>query len=169
MTSRTRGTRSSGQRRSGPKRTLGWTSATGFNVTIPDGSLIVLDGLGALAADQKRDIRTILRTVGTFTARASSAGSFVGGRFGLIRVSNTAMVAPSVPNPLFDTENSWLFNKEYFQEDAANVPTKFEFDVHGMRRLLGDEQTIAISIGSSSISVGSALVSFGIRFLYSFN
>ena len=169
MTTKGRGRVSRSPQNRGARRSVGWTSSTLFNGTVGDGSQSVVDGLGGLTVAEKRDVRTILRTIGTLYVRATSAGSLVTGRFGLIKVTDDAMAAGVLPDPVGDTESSWLYNTMYRQEDAANVPVRYDFDLKGRRRLMGDGQTIGIIIESSTTSVGEATYSFGIRFLYSMN
>ena len=127
------------------------------------------DGLGSLSVAEKRDVRTILRTIGNFSIRSSTAGNLACGRFGIVRISDDAMASNVTPDPIGDSESSWLYNQAFFQEDAANVPVFFDFDLKGKRRLTGDGQTLVIICESSSQSVGSFIVNWGIRFLYSFN
>ncbi len=157
-------------RRSGPrrsrKRTV-WNSATVFNITLADGAESVSDLFGGLTTAEKNDVGTVLRVIGSFDVRSATAGNIASGRFGLVLVTDDALAGTTVPDPLQDVASSWLLNRSFFQEDAANVPRTYEFDVRSQRRLPGNEYTIAIVVQSDvGSTVGSLNFGFAMRVLY---
>ena len=144
-----------------------WVNSSLGSGTVADGGSAVIDVLGGLTLIEKQQVGTILRTLWTVSVRSSTAGNLAFGRFGLIRVTDDAMAASSVPTPLSDHLSSWMLNNTYRQEDAANVPREYSGDLRSQRRLEGFEQTIAFAIESDPASVGNAIYSFGFRFLFS--
>jgi len=150
------------------KVSYGWLNFSLFNATLTDGGLLTADLLGALTLVEKNDVRSVVRVIWSFFVRSATAGNRASGRFGMIVVTDDAMAASAVPDPLGDPLDAWYLNTGFFQEDAANVPVEQRGDLRSARRLLGDGQTIAFvaesDLGSSS---GSMLITFMARVLYS--
>ena len=165
MTSSRRGRRGFSPSRRGRAR-YAWTSTTLENFSLGSATSANIDALGAFTVIAKQDVGTVLRVIGTMTFRAAGAGSLVTGGVGMVRVTDDAMAAGALPDPLGDLSSSWLFNQRWSQEDAANVPVRYDVDVKSRRRLDGFGQTIALVLQSSSASVGSTLVNSSFRLLF---
>ena len=116
---------------------------------------------------EKEKVDTILRTIWTFNVRCSAAGFRCFGRFGLVQVTDDALAAGAVPDPLGDTQSAWMLNFKFFQEEADNRHIYYEGDLKAKRKLRGLGQSIAIVMESDAASTATAVVSFGIRTLFS--
>ena len=102
--------------------------------------------MGGLTVAEKQAVGTIERLVGGFSVRSSGAGLNIRGRLGFIKVTDDALALGAVPDPMGDLESSWMYNQFWSQEDAANVPVYYNFDVKSRRRLDGYGQSIAFVI-----------------------
>ena len=142
-----------------------WTSLTLTNQSIGVGAQTLTDALGAFTLAEKQQIMNIKRVVGTFRVRSASAGSIATGRYGLVKVTDDALAASAVPDPLGDLESDWLLNHHFYQEEGQNIPFSREIDNKSGRTLRGFGQTLAWVLDNSSGSTASIVYAIGLRFL----
>ena len=174
MTTRGRRRRSFGSR-SSIRRSLGWTQATLESTAVGASSTTTLDLLGALTVAEKARIHTILRVVGTIGTVADAVNTEVFGRWGIIRVTDTAMAGPTIPGPSAagNAESSWMANTQFVNRrgsvdyvGAGLNGLDGGVDIRSKRRFTGDGHTLAFIITNSGAAMQLWL---GFRLLYSWN
>jgi len=159
-------TRRRSPRRSGVmKPKLAWTSSTLENFVQGAGSLSAVDALGQFTVGEKQNIRGVRRLLLKGSVRSSAAGSRATGRVGLVRITDSAMAAPTIPDPEIDEGANWMMNEWYYQEEGQNIPYLFNLDLKASRQLFGNEQTFALAIKAGTASTASVVISFSLRLL----
>ena len=80
-----------------------------------------------------------------------------------MQVSDDALAAGAVPDPIGDPTAGWMYNEAVQLDEPTLVNTHFERDIRSKRRLEGDRNTIMFAL---EMNTGNLVWSMGIRLLY---
>ena len=167
MTSRrtSRGGRTRSRRGARPR--YNWTSMTLYEQSDAPGAQTIVDALGSFTVAEKRDVRSLIRLVFKYTFHQISANSEIQGRFGFHVITDDALAAGVVPEPLGDSESSWWANESYFADrPEVGFRDVVERDIRTGRRLPGELSTLAFIHDNNVASGGSVGWSIAARILY---
>ena len=166
MTNRRSSPRGRTPARRGTRPRYGWTQATVTEALLAAGAQTVVDLLGGFTVGEKRAIQSIIRIIGHFYYKSQSVNADVHGRWGIHQVTDDAMAALAVPDPLGDFESGWMINTDFSWDRAASEYVREDVDIKSRRRLAGGLNTIAYVLDNSAASNASVQFSFGFRILY---
>ena len=116
---------------------------------------MVFDVLGGLSVAEKNEIRRVLTVHGRFSYAAATGGSHTFGRYGLIVVNDDAIAVgavASLPNPIGDSDSSWMWNDHFHTEMASTVQSKDDaFQAKASRLIpLGFSLLFALEVSSAA-------------------
>ena len=135
MSMRNRSPRGPVRSRPRPKRSYGWLNSTLINQTTVVGGVTTFDLLGGLTVAEKRNVARVDRCFGDFMFRGQNANTALAGRFGLIVVTDDAMAALVVPDPLNDDESSWYWNQVLLWDEPTVEYARVRMDAKTRRRI----------------------------------
>jgi len=135
-----------------------WIGSSGQNSIVIDG---LLTSSVAASTDYEKG-RTVARILGDIVifkaATSTGVASFAMGLI-LIDEGNT-----NPPDPAADVHAAWLWHKVGFMvpHDAAGdfSPVRYTVDVHGMRKIQGDQRLVLMNKGDAAVLTS---VAFGFR------
>ena len=151
--------------RRGPRPATGWTNASlEPDTTLSAGSTTIVDLLGAFTVAEKFNIGTILRVFGEVVYRSQTVNANILGRFGLAIVSDDALAAGALPDPLGDDKFGWYWNAVMLWDDTELKYRSSPVNVVTKRKLIGDASTLALVLeGDATVTMDFG---FGLRILY---
>ena len=123
--------------------------------------------LGGLSIQEKSRVGTVLRLVGDIYAHNVTANAQSFGRWGIHLLTDDAMAAGTVLEPLTDHQADWMWN-EHIYADSSTValdPFRKPLDIRSKRRI-PNLFTLAFVMEISSAANGALDWALGLRVLY---
>ena len=140
-----------------------WITATLAEAFTASGAQVIFDFLGGLTQAEKLEIRKVVRIHFNFMYRANTDGLHVHGRFGLIVVTDDALAVNESPEPIQDSDASWLLN-EFYSSERGDQEHEISRDIRA-QRVIPAGSSLAFVLQSDTASDDSVHWSTGSRIL----
>ena len=114
----------------------------------------MFDALGGFTLTEKHNISGVIRIILRLSLRASTAGSFVEGAFGLLVIDDDALAVPQLSDPFLDADASWVLHSFYHDERSSDESQLVTLDNRSRRRIpVKKSLAFAFDVSSASNSV----------------
>ena len=126
----------------------------------------MVDLFAGFTLADKRIVKTIIRMLIHFVYKNPTANVQTFGRWGIHQMTDDALAAGAVPDPLGDFTAGWMVNEHFHTDESTLTDNHRYLDIRSKRRLEGDRNTIGFVIESDPASNGGVDWAYGIRILY---
>ena len=129
-------------------------------------AISVFDALGAFTVREKDRIARIETVIGRFTHQSSTEGARRHGAFGLHVVTDDAMAAAAVPDPIGDEDSAWYWHEEFNAESVGGESITSRWQTRTKRVLASSKMTLMFAAQVSSASDSAIIYSVNMRVLF---
>ena len=167
MTTRRPSRRGSTPRRRFVKKAVRWITIT-INAQLTGANLFnQVDALGAMTVAEKLEISKVVRVHFELNYSSDVGGSHTFGRFGLIIANDDAIAAGtgSLPDPIGDSDQSWMLNEHFASEQDQLVATRTIARDIRAQRLVKPGTSLAFILHVNSGASASLHWNMGMRLL----
>jgi len=128
---------------------------------------VVFDALGGFTVREKDRIARIERLIGAVSTSAVTSGARYSGAFGFHIVTDDALAAVAVPDPIGDEDSAWYWHQEFHSRNVDFERMHQPFDTKTKRVLNSSKMTLMFALNVDGVSDSTVQWEVYFRLLFS--